>query len=211
MTISTYTELKTAVESWLHRSNLTANVPDFIRLAESRLNRKLRLRAMVSLEPVVSVIGSRYIVTPAGFLEPLGLWITSDAKQEPLRFIAQESLPYEAGNGEPKYWTLQGLNIAIERPADQVYNLTFRMYKSFYLSEAAPTNWLLTNYPDIYLYGALLEAAPFMRDKENITMWRELLAAGLDELTLADGRYKSLSTLSVGSSLMSAGSSILDG
>ena len=211
MTISTYTELKAAVESWLHRSNLTANVPDFIRLAESRLNRKLRLRAMVSMESLASVIGSRNVTIPAGFLEPLGLWITHETRQEPLRFVASESLPYEIGNGEPKYWTIQGLNLAFERPADQVYTLTLRMYKSFNLSDASPTNWLLTNYPDIYLYGTLLEAAPFMRDKENIGMWKELLAAGLDELIVADGRHKSLSTLSVEPMLAAMGSSILDG
>lgn len=45
MTISTYAELQTSVASWLHRADLTSQIPDFITLAESKLNRKLRLRA----------------------------------------------------------------------------------------------------------------------------------------------------------------------
>ena len=42
------------------------------------------------------------------------------------------------------------------------------------LSDAAPTNWLLTKAPMIYLYGALLQTAPFTGDDGRIATWGKL-------------------------------------
>jgi hypothetical protein len=39
MAISTYTDLKTSIASWLNRDDLTSVIPDFISLAEAGINR----------------------------------------------------------------------------------------------------------------------------------------------------------------------------
>ena len=44
MSITNYSELQTAVAAWINRTDLTALLPDFITLAESKLNRRLRTR-----------------------------------------------------------------------------------------------------------------------------------------------------------------------
>ena len=45
--ISTYSDLKTAIANYLARTDLTDQIPDFIRFAEIRLRRELRIRQML--------------------------------------------------------------------------------------------------------------------------------------------------------------------
>ena len=47
MALTDYSSLKTSVASYLARSDLTTQIPDFIRLAEERLARDLRTRKML--------------------------------------------------------------------------------------------------------------------------------------------------------------------
>ena len=44
-----YATLQTTIASYLARNDLTATIPEFIRLAENRLSRDLRIRQMLSL------------------------------------------------------------------------------------------------------------------------------------------------------------------
>ena len=43
MALTTYSELQAAVASWLHRDDLTAQIPDFIRLAEADMQVRAKL------------------------------------------------------------------------------------------------------------------------------------------------------------------------
>lgn len=196
MAIGNYPELQTAIAGWLHRSDLATKAPEFIALAESRLNRLLRLSVMESSEPVVAVTGSRFIAIPAGFIEPLALWIELASGRSELRFYQASALPVSSSSGEPDCWTVDGVNIAFERPADQAYSLTLRMLKSFSLSDAQQTNWLLTNHPDLYLYGALIESAPYIRDDTRTAFWQERFDRALSEVQAKENRTRSLATLS---------------
>ena len=196
MGIGNYTELQAAVTGWLHRSDLTTRAKEFIALAESRLNRLLRLRVMESSEPMTATVGSRLIALPAGFVEPLALWLEQASGRSELRFFEASALPVTQSAGEPDFWTIDGTNIAFERPADQAYSVTLRMLKAFALSDAQPTNWLLTNHPDLYLYGALIESAPYIRDDNRTAFWQERFDRALAEVQAKESRSRSLATLS---------------
>jgi len=50
------------------------------------------------------------------------------------------------------------------------------------LSDTNTTNWLLTNYPNLYLYAALLESAPYLRDDERILLWQGMYDDGVNRL-----------------------------
>lgn len=201
MAIGNYTELQSAVENWLHRNDLSARVPEFIALAESRLNRLLRLRTMESDEALTASVGSRSVALPAGFIEPLALWLELASGRAELRFYPATALPVSSSSGEPACWTVDGANLAFERPADQLYSLTLRMIEAFALSDSAPTNWLLTNHPDLYLYGALIESAPFIRDDARTAFWQERFDRALAEVQAKEARSRSLATLSTDAAL----------
>ena len=50
------------------------------------------------------------------------------------------------------------------------------------LSESNTTNWLLTLAPDLYLYGVLLESAPYMKEDERISTWGSGFSTALNDL-----------------------------
>jgi hypothetical protein len=58
------------------------------------------------------------------------------------------------------------------------------------LSDAATTNWLLTQYPSAYLWGTLSFAAPYIGDDPRMQMWLAGREAAFERIRLADRRAK---------------------
>ena len=69
MALSTFTELKEAVADWLDRSDLTARIPDFIALAEARINRELRIRPMEVRSTMYTTVDQQYFNLPGGYIQ----------------------------------------------------------------------------------------------------------------------------------------------
>jgi len=193
MAITNYSELQSAAANWLNRADLSSRIPEFVALAEARINRDVILRMGESNEAVATVIGSRFIVLPGGFSEPLALFIERASGREPLTFVPNRMETVTA-QGEPLYWSIDGSNIALDKPADQVYSLTFKMLKTFALSDANPTNWLLTNYPDLYLAATLAEGFGYLMDDEALK-WVARYQQTLAEVNQSEARSRSLAAL----------------
>lgn len=198
MAISTYSELKSAVASWLNRSDLTDQIPDFIRLTESRLNREFPIRTIKSDVTLTSTSGSRSIALPSGYREALNLWLNRPGgRREIKRYINPDLLTVDPNNAaEPDYWAVDGSNIVFERPCDQAYTFTFRMVAGLELTDAAPTNLVLTQYPDVYLFGACAEAGPYLRDDGLTSLYEAKFASALSDAISKERRADKLTTLS---------------
>lgn len=205
MAISTYAELQSSVASWLNRTDLTAQIPDFIALAESRLNRKLKLR-MTETEASLSVASAaQSVALPAGFVAPMGLWVVESGTRRELRYLDPTQMHTNGSAGTIQYWTITGANIVFERPASDALSLILRYTASLALSDASDTNWLLTNYPDAYLFAALVEASDFVRDTEGLAKYSARLEGALAEVNDVAARSRSMTTLSTDPALMQRG------
>lgn len=195
MALATYADLKSAVASWLNRTDLTSQIPDFITLAESRLNRELRLRVM-EVEASLSIAAAgTSVALPEGFLEPIGLWSLESSERRALRYLASVQLGEAVSAGTVFGWTITGPDIVLERPTSPALSLILRYLESFTLSDAEPTNWLLTNRPDAYLFATLVEAAPFLRDNDALGIWDARVTRALTEINAKESRSRSLTTL----------------
>lgn len=197
MALSTYLQLKSAIADWLERSDLADRTADFVVLAESRLNRLLRFRTLESDQGLVGVVGSRLILLPAGFREPVALWFEGTGGREPLRYVDVAGLSASLSRGRPRLWTIDGGSVAFERPCDDAYGFSLRMLGRLALSDAQPSNPVLTEYPDLYLFGALVEAAPYLRDADLLSLFAARFEAALAEARAKEARGRSLATLSV--------------
>lgn len=196
MNIVDYASLKEAVADFLNRSDLTARIPDFIGLAEVWMMRKLRLR-LLEAETTFSVSGgARTVALPADYREPLNLWWESGADRCPLRFVQASLMDVWTIPGRPMLWTIDAANLGFERPCDQAYSFTFRYRQKLALSDDAPTNVLLTQYPDIYLAAAMAEAAPYIKDAAALQMWIDKRGHLEHDIREEEDRQGSLSTLS---------------
>jgi hypothetical protein len=196
MSITTYAELQAAAANWLVRADLTARIPEFITLAESRLNRVLRARLAETEAALTAVVGARTIPLPTGFAEPLALWILdSGGGRQTLRFEEPSLVEASAIPGRPCVWGIDGANLAFERPCDQAYGLVLRHLANFALSDAQPTNALLSGHPDAYLFAVLCEAGPFLRDDDLAQAYEARLSRAIDEINAQDARSRAARTL----------------
>lgn len=190
MALTTYTELKASIADWLVRADLTATIPDFISLAEAQIERKLRTRQMIVRSD--ASIDTEYSAVPSDFLDTKSLKLNTNPVT-PMRFETIESLDQLASrtnaSGKPTYFSIVGNQIRVVPTPDTTYTAELTYYaKLTKLSSSVATNWLLTSSPDIYLYGALLQAAPYLQDDARIAVWSALYQSGLDQLQLADDR-----------------------
>ena len=191
MALTTYTELKTSIGDWLNRSNLTNAIPDFISLAEAQVERTLRTRQMIVRAN--ASFDAQYGAVPADFLETKSLKLTSTNPQTPLEFLSIDALDNKAseytGSGKPRFFGVVGGQFRLVPVPDATYTTELTYYaKLTKLSNTVATNWLLTSSPDIYLYGALLQAAPYLQDDARITVWSSLYDRAMSELQTADDR-----------------------
>lgn len=170
MAITTYTELQTAVANWMDQSKLTARIPEFISLAENKITRSARHWRMEKRATAPTVAGERSVELPSDYLEMRNLKINSTS-QNVLEFLSPSVL-YEGSSsqGAPSYYTIQGDQIVLEPIPDTEYTLEMGYYAFDVLSDSNTTNWLLTTYPDAYLYGTLIEASAYMRS-EFMPVW----------------------------------------
>ena len=195
MAITTYAELQAAAANWLVRADLTQRIPDFIQLAEARLNRVMRTR-MAEAEVALSAgTGVRAIPLPAGFTEPLRLWIERAEGRAELAFLEAGLMGVSSLRGQPRAWTINGANLGLDRPCDQTYALTLRMLQAFALSDAVPTNALLSDFPDLYLFATLSEAAPFLRDAEMAAAYESKLGRAIAEANSKGARSRAARVL----------------
>lgn len=187
MALSNYTDLKAAVATWLHRSDLTTEIVDFIALGESRLNKTLRLLQMETTASLSLTSGNSSVSLPSGYLEHIDLRYDADLYRPTQKSQAELSRVKSDGSGQPEYFAI-GPTILFERAADQTYALTQTHYKRWDIATDS-TNWLLTNAPDAYLYAALLEAGAFAK-KGDVTVWAEAYGRAIKELNRLDGRTR---------------------
>lgn len=192
MAISTFDELKTAIGDWLDRSDLTSAIPNFIVLAEAEFNRSIRHRKMIGR--ATATISGRYSATPSDWMQTVQLQLNTDPI-DMLEYLTVEALNEKraasSAGGRPRYFTMVGTEIEAYPAPDSDYTGEIIYYaKVPALSDSQTTNWLLTLSPDIYLYGALVQSAPYLRDDERAGVWMTLYQQMVANMNVSDERSR---------------------
>ena len=190
MALSTYSELKSSVADWLNRSDLTTAIPDFISLAEAQMERKLRTRQMISR--ATATVNTEYSALPDDFLEVKSLKLQTNPVT-PLQFETIDSLDnlqvqYPSA-AKPRFFSVVGNQIRTVPVPDDSYTTELTYYaKLSKLSDSNTTNWLLTAASDVYLYGTLMQAAPYLKDDARIAVWSSMYISAIEDLQVSDDR-----------------------
>lgn len=189
MSITNYAELQVSVASWLNRSDLTANIPDFITLAEAQLSTDLKTRAMETKVTLSTVIGSNSVALPTDMLEMRRLQVAGTYNQ-PLSYRSPDELSTDFADnssGQPIVFTVIGANAELAPIPDAVYSLELTYQQRIpALSDSNTTNWLLSNWPNAYLYASLLAAAPFIMNDERLPVWTQLYSQAITGINGVD-------------------------
>jgi len=194
MAISTYAELQTTIASYLARSDLTAMIPDFIRLAETRLRRELRIRQMLKVSTTTTTAGDATIELPSDFLQMRDLHLQTNPVTS-LEYQSPSALFRNArttDSGLPHQYTVLAEEFQLAPIPDSAYTLNLLYYSAPpFLSNTNTTNAFINTCPDLLLYGALGEAEPYIMNDARLQTWASLYERGLTALTVSDdqGEY----------------------
>lgn len=189
MAFDNYNDLKAGVANWLARDDLTTRIPEFIKIAESAFNRELRVRAMEQ-RATTTTTTEVYYAWPSDLLEIRSIFIQG-TRNTVLTYITPEQV--EAQNpqetGTPRYWSDIQASLRLWPQPTEGLTIAIDYYKK--LNIASDTNnWLLSRHPDIYLYGSLMQAEPYLMNDARVETWRALLTASADQLQREEWRVK---------------------
>jgi hypothetical protein len=188
--MNTYDSLKTVIADTLNRTDLEAAIPTFIALCETQTERQLRVRQMLASTSIT--IDGELEPLPADFLETRSIVLNTN----PVRLLnfrtidsmAQFKAAFSAV-GRPTEFTVIGNDFQFLPVPDSAYTATLTYYQSIpRLSAMSQSNWLLAKAPDIYLYGALINSAPYLKEDGRISTWATYYQGAVDALSVEDDR-----------------------
>lgn len=192
----TYAGLQASVADWLNRADLTQVVPDFIAMAEAQISRRLLMdgpvRAMMARTD--TTISGEFVNLPGDFMGARTIYVNGADTASgllPLEIATPDEINdlkafHPSQDGSPRrfaivgaafqFWPWNGTSVSAE--------LTY--WQRLPSLAANGSNWLLALNPDAYLYGALLQAAPYLKDDARVAMWAGLFETVLSDIVAAD-------------------------
>lgn len=190
-----YAELKETIADWLMRQDLNAVIPSWIKLAEARFNRELRtqqmvVRAQATLEP-----GQQYVTVPGDWLEAWNIQVNGDTPRR-LTYMTLEAADElkrrgRQSSGEPRHFNVTGSQFEVIPVPQNETDIELAYFAKIpALSNQNPTNWLLEQWPDAYLYGALAHSAPYLKDDQRVATWAAFYDRMVEEIRLSEERAR---------------------
>lgn len=192
MALDSFTGLKAEIADWLNRQDLAAQIPTFIRLFEAQAERNLRTRQMVVR--ATASLSAQFTQLPGDFLSLVNVQLnTLDPPRPPLNYAPMGEIDriraqFPSG-GRPTDYSIVGDSIEVAPVPNATYEIEIIYHKTLSrLSDSTASNWLLASHPDLYLYGSLMQAAPYLKNDERVPMWRDAVQTLMDDLRVADER-----------------------
>lgn len=184
MSFATKAGLKTAMDDFLARSDISGNADDRITLAEGRLNRTLG--EVLTYSTLTGVLNSREIdVTSLSIAEPITLYLAETGLDEvEIKKARDGAFPYFTSANRPTLWGyIDGSHkIVFDVPLSGAYPFRLKFKQRFSLATDADTNWLLTYHPDIYLAAAILWGGAYTMDQSRAGVFASILEDGIPEV-----------------------------
>lgn len=182
MAISTYAELQAAIADFLNRDDLTSVIPTFISLAEAQMARDIRHWRQE--KRVVTTVDEQYENLPSDWLSMISLRLTDGGRLSIISSAEmQDRQERSQSTGKPMHYRITSDQIEFYPAPSEGYGLTMQYYaKVPALSSVQTDNWILQEAPDVYLYGALVHASPYLSDDNRTQVWAAFYRAGVEAL-----------------------------
>lgn len=196
-----YEGLKAEIADYLGRTDLERHIPRFIRMAESAMNRELRLKLMERQAYTTLAPGQSSVVLPDKrvpgdwdvFLQMRDLRLNGE-RLDNLDYMTLKRIPEERLTGKPRWYSIRGRELVLIPTPDKECGLLMVYYAEVPpLSELQPANDILLRSPDLYLFGALVASAPYARSSAPLELWLSFYQRAAASLAESDnsGRFTS--------------------
>lgn len=190
MAFSNYTELQAEIVSLTNRTGDTEFallVPGFITQVEAALNNgtestgALRTREMETSASISVTSGVGAL--PADYLQFIKIVGANDDVLEPTTTSWAER-EYGTVSGTPNSFAIEGLNIKTYPLSTETISMQY--YKGVPPLASNATNWLLTKYPNVYLYGALMFAELAQENDQRAATYSQVFQQTVGGLSRSD-------------------------
>jgi hypothetical protein len=186
--LGTYSDLQAAIARWLRRSDLSDVIPDLIGLAESSMQRQLET-VFQRTEQVLNITGE-FAAKPAGYKTSIAMRLTSGVCTPILEWSPGEMSDAKAIpavlSSYPRRFSSIGTQFEFYPVPDGPYTAEIVFDTGFTpLSDDNPTNWILADHSDAYLYGALSLGSAFAKNFENAGTWKDEFTRVIGEIQYA--------------------------
>jgi len=133
--------------------------------------------------------GDSTVGLPSDFLELRDIYINSNPRFA-LNYLSPSAFSRDARaaeSGRPNFYTLRAAEFELAPIPDSNYSLVMLYFaKPDLLSDSNVSNVFLANAPDALLYGALLEAEPYLMNDNRIAIWSNFYNSALESLNVSD-------------------------
>lgn len=154
-------------------TSFVANIPNFVKLAEERIYRYVKVPNLRLETTITATIGNRDLALPSDFVRPDSLTVTVSGVKTHLipkdpDFLS-EAYPTTATTGVPVYYAVfdnDTIKVAPAPAAEYVMTLTYTAKPASIVT--ASTNWLGDNAEQALLYGTLIEAYTYLKGEPDL-------------------------------------------
>jgi len=180
-----YQTLQDDIAAFLDNQDVVDKIPTFIRLCETRLNRVVRTRQMENR--VTTAISTQFSTLPSDFQEMRNIQINTTPVTALQYVTPQEADKIMQKNHARKtrFFSIVANRLELIPPPTNTLTVEMVYYAQIpALSGENPSNWMLEQHYDAYLYGALVQGALYLKD--DATTWATLFDSAIDEIEKND-------------------------
>jgi hypothetical protein len=185
--ITDYTSLQAEVLDWLNRPDLAAKVPVFIQLAEAEMSSDVRRKTIRS----TVTFNQAAFPLPADCAELRSIHLSTGTSgyDGPIDVCTPDMLAEFrtslSASGRPRKAAVVGTDLLLVPAPDKAYPAELTYYEKLAsLSSTITSNTTLTDAPDLYLKGSLLQAEAYLEHDERIPTWRTDYDNAIEQLNL---------------------------
>ena len=178
--VMTYTSLVENIQSYLERDDTATveKIPLFIMLAEQIIASQIKFLGNLTVNTSTMTASTSIIDKPARWHKTVSMNITVDDERQPVLLRKYEYLreywPNANSTGTPEFYSDYDYTHWLVAPTpDAAYAFEVLYYERIQpLDSANQTNWFTIYAPQALLYGSLLQAMPFLKNDDRMTMWK---------------------------------------
>ena len=178
--VMTYTSLVENIQSYLERDDTATveKIPLFIMLAEQIIASQIKFLGNLTVNTSTMTASTSIIDKPARWHKTVSMNITVDDERQPVLLRKYEYLreywPNANSTGTPEFYSDYDYTHWLVAPTpDLAYTFEVLYYERIQpLDSSNQTNWFTIYAPQALLYGSLLQAMPFLKNDERMTMWK---------------------------------------
>lgn len=183
-----YSDIKTAVKAYSDRSDIDLILDTFTQVLESRINTVLKVNDM-SVRTVANLSSTKtYYGLPDDFLAMRDIEVYPSGNVDnkiTLDYIAPGVMNEYIRKGYQNFYTIIADQIHIY-PSRDDYVVEIVYYRRLESLTDKDTNWLSEDFPNVYIFGLLVEVNAYVKDADASILWEQRFKSSVDELIMHD-------------------------